>query len=266
MANIHHMNSIEFPQGHLSGVKPFLKNAKLGTLDVVLTNPPFGADIPITDKHILDQFEMAKKWEKTDNGGFRNTGESHGSVAPEVLFVERSIKWVKPGGRIGIVLPSGMLGNPGPAMAALRWWIMKNCWVIAAVDLPVECFIVEANVNINTTLLFLKKKTETEIAVEDLRGEVSYEVFMAVSENTGFDRRGNVLYKKHPDGEDVVEVVEEVERIRVGKKLVERTLWRNKKVINNDLPDILDKFKCFKESGRGAEAHQQYTFCEPNNS
>ena len=105
----------------------------------------------------MRHYELAHIWERTDDGGFRNTGRLQGSVAPEVLFIERALEWLKPGGRMGIVLPDGILGNPGDEY--IRWWILRHSWVLASVDLPVEVFIVEANVNILTSLLFLKKKT-----------------------------------------------------------------------------------------------------------
>ena len=76
------------------------------------------------------------------------------------------MQWVKPGGRIGIVLPNGILSNPGPADEGIRGWILRNCWVLASVELPVETFIHKAGVNILTSLLFLKKKTDKEIAAE----------------------------------------------------------------------------------------------------
>jgi len=111
-----------------------------------MTNPPFGSEIPITDPNILRQFELAHAWERFDDGRFRNRGRLQGSVAPEVLFIERCLEWLKPGGRMGIVLPNGILGNP--AAEYIRWWILQHAWVLASVDLPVEVFIVEANVNI----------------------------------------------------------------------------------------------------------------------
>lgn len=65
MPNIYHLNSLEFPAGNLSGVEFFAKKAKLGTMDVVLTNPPFGSDIPVTDPNILRHYELAHRWERT---------------------------------------------------------------------------------------------------------------------------------------------------------------------------------------------------------
>jgi type I restriction enzyme M protein len=228
-ARLFNMNSLEFPAGHLKGVTEARGKADLGTMDVVMTNPPFGSQIPITDPNILKHFELAHVWERTDAGGFRNTGRLQGSVAPEVLFIERCLDWLKPGGRTGIVLPDGILGNPGDEY--IRWWLLRRCWVLASVDLPVEVFIVEADVNILTSLLFLKKKTDEEIAAEDLGQQVDYPVFMAVAEKVGFDRRGNTLYKRGPDGEELIEEVEHRERIRIQGQSVVRTLRRKEKTI-----------------------------------
>ena len=242
-ANLFHMNSLEFPAGHLTGVEPAKKAAEFGTMDVVMTNPPFGSDIPITDPNILRHFELAHVWERTEDGAFRNTGRLQGSVAPEVLFIERCIDWLRDGGRMGIVLPDGILGNPGDEY--IRWWLLRHCWVLGSVDLPVEVFIVEANVNILTSLLFLKKKSSAEVQAEDLGSKSEYQVFMAVAEKVGYDRRGNTLYVRSPDGEEVLQESEEVERIRVSGEIVSRTLKRKKKIVDDDLPRISAAYREF---------------------
>jgi type I restriction enzyme M protein len=243
-ARVFNMNSLEFPAGHLQGVKEAQGKADLGTMDVVMTNPPFGSNIPVADPNILRQFELAHTWERTDERGFRNTGRLQGSVAPEVLFIERCIEWLKPGGRMGIVLPDGILGNPGDEY--IRWWVLRHCWVLASVDLPVEVFIVEANVNILTSLLFLRKKSDGELRAEDLGQKTEYPVFMAVAEKVGFDRRGNTLNKRGPDGEELVEDVEHRERIRVNGQSVVRVLRRKDKTLDDDLPLIADAYRSFR--------------------
>jgi type I restriction enzyme M protein len=253
-ARLFNINSLEFPKGHLPGLADAEKVAKLGTMDVVMTNPPFGSEIPITDPNILRNFDLAHIWEPTEDRGFRNTGRLKGSVAPEVLFIERCVDWLKPAGRMGIVLPDGILGNPGDEY--IRWWILRHTWVLASIDLPVEVFIVEANVNILTSLLFLKKKTEQELKTSDLGSTNDYSVFMAVAEKVGFDRRGNTLYKRSPDGEEILEEVEEVERIRTNGHFVERRLRRKKRIVDSDLP--------FSREGGGfvegpiAEAYKEF--------
>ena len=243
--HLYHLNSLEFPEGHLAGVEPAHRSVRLGSVDMVMTNPPFGSTIPITDENILSPFELAHIWEKTEDGNFRNTGRLQGSVAPEILFIERCLNWLKPGGRMGIVLPDGILGNP--AAEYIRCWILRNTWVLASVDLPVETFIVEANVNILTSLLFLKKKPAEVITHEALGGTVDYPIFMAVAEKVGFDRRGNTLYKRSPEGEEITRDVEQIETITVGGRKVERTLRRKERIVEDDLPDIAQRYHAFRQ-------------------
>jgi type I restriction enzyme M protein len=244
-AHLFNINSLEFPKGHLPGLAEADKFAKLGTMDVVMTNPPFGSEIPITDPNILRSFDLAHIWERTEDGGFRNTGRLQGSVAPEVLFIERCLEWLKPGGRMGIVLPDGILGNPGDEY--IRWWILRHTWVLASIDLPVEVFVVEAKVNILTSLLLLKKKSQRDVQAADLGGRNDYPVFMAVAERVGVDRRGNMLYKRDADGEEILEDVEEVERIRVNGHFITRTLRRKKKKLDDDLPLIAEAYQAFRK-------------------
>jgi len=250
-ARLFNMNSLEYPAGHLSGVAQAHGVADLGTMDVVMTNPPFGSDIPVTDRNILRKFELAHVWGRTEDGGFRNTGHLQGSVAPEVLFIERCYQWLRPGGRMGIVLPDGILGNHGDEY--IRWWLLRHCWVLASVDMPVELFIVEADVNILTSLLFLKRKTEQEMQAEDLGAANEYPAFMAVADKVGFDRRGKTLYKRSPDGEDLLVEVEHKERVRMGDRSVVRVLKRKERTVDNDLPEIGAAYAAFRadqESGK----------------
>ena len=241
--HLYHLNSLEFPAGHLAGVEQACKQTALESMDVVMTNPPFGSGIPITDVNILKSFDLAHTWERTEDGGFRNTGQLKGSVAPEILFIERCLHWLEPG-RMGIVLPDGILGNP--AAEYIRWWILRHAWILASVDLLVETFIVEANVNILTSLLFLKKKPLEVVHREAIAGAVDYSVFMAVAEKVGFDRRGNTLYRRSADGQEITRDVEHVESITVGQRKVARMLRRREPIADDDLPVIADRYRAFR--------------------
>jgi type I restriction enzyme M protein len=142
------------------------------------------------------------------------------------------------------VLPDGVLGNPGDEY--IRYWILRHCWVLASIDLPVESFIVEANVNILTSLLFLKKKPHSVIQAEDLGKKVDYPVFMAVAEKVGFDRRGNTLWKRHPDGEEIIVEKSYEEKVRIGGNLQVRTLVRKERILDDDLPLIAEAYATFR--------------------
>ena len=244
--HVFHMDSLAFPNGHLPGNAFASKYAKLGTMDLVLSNPPFGADIPISDPHILDHYGdgIAKAWRRDKEGKWRPTAGRVSSAAPELLFIQRCVEWLKDGGRLGIVLPSGILSNPGDA--PVRQWIISHCWILAVVDLPVETFVAEANVNIYTSLLFLKKKSPEERAATVNGGDPDYPVFMAVAERVGYDRRGNPLFKREPDGQLRYHNVEYSEyRIKDGA-IREHRKVRREKIEDNDLPEIAEAYRDFR--------------------
>ncbi|WP_412738552.1 methylation-associated defense system DNA methyltransferase MAD2 [Krasilnikovia sp. MM14-A1259] len=254
--NVFHMDSLAFPKGHLSGVAsaseriPLAKGNAPGVVDVLLTNPPFGADIPVSDESVLGDFRegVAKSWSRDKvTGELRESANLPGALAPEQLFVQRAIEWIKPGGRLGIVLPNGILSNPGPADEGIRRFILRECWVLASIELPVETFIVDANVNILTTLLFLKRKTDEEKTAEELGDVISYPVFMAVAEKVGVDRRGNELYKRTPNGDVIMETFEETEYITLSGVPRTRVVKRSRPVVDNDLPLIVEKYREFRE-------------------
>ncbi len=249
--NIYHMDSLAFPVGHLDGLAEARSRIPLNSIDVLMTNPPFGTDIKIVDGDVLNHYRdgVAKSWSRNKETGQLNAADRDAAppMAPEQLFIQRAVEWVKPGGRIGIVLPNGILSNPGPADEAIRRWILANCWVLASVELPVETFIVEANVNILTTLLFLKKKTAEERMDQTLGVQQDYPVFMAVAEKVGVDRRGNEVYERKPNGDIIYTTYVETEEVLNPDGHTEtRVIQRRQKVIDNDLPKIAEAYHAFR--------------------
>lgn len=247
--NVYYMNSLAFPDGTLPGVESARADIRLGSIDVLMTNPPFGSGIKITDEDVLDRYRdgVAQSWTRSKESGLPVAGNNPVTgMSPEQLFIQRAVQWVKPGGRIGIVLPNGILSNPGPSDEAVRRWILQNCWVLASVELPVETFIHEAGVNILTTLLFLKKKTDEERIAATMGVQEDYPVFMAVAEKVGVDRRGNTVYKRHPDGEIVLDYETKIETFRIGGQQRQRTLHRTIKVVDDDLPEIGKQYHQFR--------------------
>jgi type I restriction enzyme M protein len=243
--NIFHMDSLAFPRSQLPGNEVAKNKIPFGSIDVLITNPPFGADIPITDTAILENRELARVWRKDKDGNLNEVDRRQQSLAPEILFIEQDIKWLKEGGRMGIVLPNGILGNPGDEH--IRRWILKECWVLACVEVPVEAFIVEANVGILTSLLFLKKKTEEEKSMELMGHKIEYPIFMAVAEKAGVDRRGNPLYKRNPDGTEMVEERLVTEKVKLNGKTVVRQRRIIRPMIDDDFPLIAEAYHKFRQ-------------------
>jgi len=178
-SNIEHANSLENPDNWNEKVR---EKVKFGEFDIVVTNPPFGTKAMIDNPDILSQFELTTFGAKSPRS----------ALPPEQLFIERCLDFLKPGGYLGIVLPDSILSNPG--LKWLREWILQKAYVIASVDLPVETF--EPHTGTQTSILILKKKTPEEQKLQQV-----YEIFMAIPEKVGHDRRGNPIYKTTPDGE-----------------------------------------------------------------
>ena len=183
--------------------KTSIRNHKtIEFFNVIVTNPPFGSKIPIKDKAILEQFELAHVWEndkKTNT--WTMTDRLQASVPPEILFVERCTQLLVPGGRMGIVLPDNILGAPG--LGYIREWLIKNHRIIASVDLHVDTF--QPRNGTQTSVLFLQKKTQEQKDIEEKTGTMAdYNIFMAMVEKVGHDKRGNPTFKRDKEGNEIL--------------------------------------------------------------
>ena len=161
--------------------------------DIVLTNPPFGADAPIDDPHLLSQYELSSFGLA---GGVRRS-----SMPAEQLFVEAALSFLKPGGRVAIVLPDSILNNPG--LLFIREWLLRRTRILASVDLPKETFATSGGVP-NPSVLVLQKLTRNEISLAEAGALNSYSVFMAIPKTSGINKRGNPVYARTPDGLEVL--------------------------------------------------------------
>ena len=207
--NIFCENSLDLPQ---NWSKETLDKIKLNEFDILFTNPPFGSKIKIKEKKILEQYELGHRWTKT-NKGMEKTSILLKSQTPQILFIERCLQLLKDGGRMAIVLPEGLLGNPSHEY--IRSFIMKNSKILAVIDAPKETFL--PNTQTKTCILFLQKgKTHKN----------DYEIFMAIAEKCGHDSRDNIIYKIDKKG---------------------NLLYDNlgNKIIDDDFPEICKNYSRF---------------------
>jgi type I restriction enzyme M protein len=213
-----------------------------GQFDYVFTNPPFGARIPVVDPDILRAFELGHAWRRID--GTWHQGAVQGKVSPEILFIECCYKFLKPGtGVMAIVLPNGILGNPGEQMEAVRAWMLRRMELLASVDLPAEAFLPQ--VSVQASCVFLRRRDDSELQMVGKEGPKQRPVFMAIAEKCGHGRRGETTWVRKPDGTELIETEEVVERReREGKRDVEISKRRVQvKRLADDLPWIADEYR-----------------------
>lgn len=136
-----------------------------GNVDVILTNPPFGARF---DRECL-------KVKCGDNlPFFSNLRRASAPVSSELLFVDRGIKLLKEGGRMLVIVPDGVISAKGMA-SLFRQHLARTVSLKAVVELPATTFA-QAGTRTKTAVLYLQKKSASRRAF----------VFMGVSNHLGF--------------------------------------------------------------------------------
>lgn len=154
--------------------------------DLVLTNPPFGQNVGEDQKfggseetrvpndaayrkRCLERY--GEKWEVSHNQTLKRAstkttildgfavGKDKPNRPTEILFLERCIQLLRPGGRMGIVLPDGNLNNP--SLSWLRRWAEGNARLLAVVSLPEETFR-SSEATVKASLVFLRRFTEAD--------------------------------------------------------------------------------------------------------
>jgi type I restriction enzyme M protein len=150
--------------------------------DIVLTNPPFGANVEPSDKVLESDIQVSdadeRRYEREFGEPYRGAyarvkaainkpiaslfnlpKRDISKIKTEILFIERCLDLLKPGGRMGIVLPEGVYNNP--SLAYVRHFVEDLAYIKAVVSLPQETFI-SSGASVKASLLFLQKFTEEE--------------------------------------------------------------------------------------------------------
>ena len=121
------------------------KNFIYFDFDILMTNPPFAGTVK--EREILRLYKLAEK-----GGKFVN------KIGRHILFLERSLQFIRPGGRMAIVLPQGILNNTNAEY--IRRFIMEEARILAVVGLHENTF--KPHTGTKTSVLFLQKYTDEE--------------------------------------------------------------------------------------------------------
>ncbi|WP_419865446.1 N-6 DNA methylase [Candidatus Poriferisodalis sp.] len=175
------------------------EHVRLGTFDIVVTNPPFGSKIKINDADIISQYELGHKWKSDpETQEFALTESAYVQRPPQILFLERCVKLLKPGGRLGIVLPESMVGNP--SYRHVMQWFAKNMHLQAVVAMPEPLFKTSGKGGTHTKVCVV---VATRRDATDDSSTTARRLFMSDVRWCGHDSRGNPT-ERMVDGERVL--------------------------------------------------------------
>jgi len=186
--------------------------------DVVMTNPPFAGEI--TQAEVLGGYDLAYKGDPTKN-------KRANKIERDVLFIERCLRFLRPGGRMAIVLPQGIFNNTTEQF--IRDYAMQHARLLGVVGLHGNMF--KPFTGTKTSVMFLQKWESEEQRVE--LGD--YRIFFATNQASGKDNSGEYVW--------------------VGKQTRQRvrdtkTVKHEDVELEHDLTQIVEAFKAFAKEER----------------
>ena len=154
------------------------------TYDVVLCNPPFGTKIVEKRFEVLRKFDMGHQWERAAAGaiGANRTETVRDSQQTGILFAELCVRLAKTGGRIGLILPNGYLGNRSVEYIALREWLLRHTRLVAVVAFPRFTFK-KSGADVSASVVVLERR-ETPLA--SAADSEDYQFFAGNIESVGW--------------------------------------------------------------------------------
>ncbi len=170
--------------------------------DLILTNPPFAGEV--CENQILESYTLGKKKVRVER---------------DILFVERCVRLLKPGGRLAIVLPHNKFA--ADTLSPLREWVLKNSRVLAVVGLGRNTFL--PHTHQKASILFLERN------LPDINPKRDYRIFFAISERDGKNSKGQFQFLSGVSDE--------------------RSLWER---VDHDLEEVVDGYNEFSLRYGGA--------------
>jgi type I restriction enzyme M protein len=219
----------------------------LGKIEALMTNPPFGSKIPIDDPAILEAYDLGHVWTYVpDDDHWIKTDSIQKSQPPEILFIERCVRFLRPGtGRAAMVLPDGILGSPG--LGYVRQWLLSQTRILASIDMHPDTF--QPNTSVQTSIVLFQRKSPAEVALEEAAGHQNdYGVFMGLGNHIGHDKRGYETYIRDAEGNEIVEEVDAETREYENGQRVYRRHTTLRKVPDDNTKQIAEAFRAWLPS------------------
>ena len=194
------------------------------TYDVILCNPPFGTRIVEKRWEVLRNYDMGHFWNTGEDGWPTKTDEVRKSQQTGILFTELCVKLCKTGGRVGIILPNGYLGNASIEYVALREWILRYAKVVAVVAFPRFTFK-RSGADVSASLLVLERR---KVPLAEAAECEDYPIYFGMIESVGWqagDKTAKPLYLRNKENGTIV--LDE----------------NNNPVLDSDFSQVLDEYQ-----------------------
>lgn len=164
--------------------KPKQTDYRQFSFDVLMANPPFAGDIKQSD--MLSPYDLAHK----------KDGKLDRAVGRDLLFIERNLDFLKPGGRMAVVLPQGRFNNSSDQR--VREFIMERCRILAVVGLHPNTF--KPHTGTKTSVLFVQKWNDDPAAGPLCPKVEDYNIFFATQQVESVNNSGEKVYVRREDG------------------------------------------------------------------
>lgn len=153
-------------------------------------------------------------------------------------------------GKAAIVVPQSILNNPG--LEYVRQWLFAHTKILGVVELPVETFLISGREGTGTltAILLIERRPleETVQILNDAKRMDNYPIFMAIANYVGYDRRGNRIFIKDDEGQEIYR-----------EYIVNSNVMREK-IVNNELPQIVEEYLTFRNKLQAGKVY--YDFAE----
>lgn len=181
--------------------------------DVLMANPPFAGDIK--ENQIITRYELGKN----------SQGKWQNKVGRDILFIERNLNFLKPGGRMAIILPQGRFNNSTDK--GIRDFIAERCRILAVVGLHGNTF--KPHTGTKTSVLFVQKWDEKLCPKTD-----DYNIFFATMQKPGKDNSGEKIYVKDENGDNLLDTH--------GHLIVDHDLYNHEEMTQDGIAEAFIEF------------------------
>ena len=242
--NVLHMNTLDWPRWDerikqdedwqetygpgwtkLKKLRADKKDNRRFQFDVLLANPPFAGDIKQTD--MLSPYEL----------GHKANGKVETAVGRDLLFIERNLDFLKPGGRMAVVLPQGRFNNSSDKR--VREFIAERCRILAVVGLHGSTF--KPHTGTKTSVLFVQKWNDDPAAGPLCPKTDDYNIFFATQKLASKDNSGDKIIAK--------DIEEKLLRDSHGHWVVQHDLFNHDGLTHDGIAEAFAEFAAKEKLG-----------------